>query len=128
METTRKHYIYFSLKRLTSNQGNQSNIVKILYLKALWAWCASSILVASLQSNHENHLFSLCCGDFLVTATLKVIKKVIKGLGSSEIGNSVDDDCLIFYGLSVPVVILLGYCNIRMPHLILDCSFVYATI
>ena len=110
------------------NQGNQSNHTKILYLKALWAWCASSILVASFKSNHENHLFSLCCGDFLVTATLKVIKKVIKELGSSEIGNSVDDDCLIFYGFSVPVVVLLRYRNIRMSHLVFDRSLIHTII
>ena len=110
------------------NQGNQSNIVKTFYLKALWVWCASSILVASFISNHENHLFSLCCGDFLVTATLKVIKKVIKELGSSEIGNSVDNDCLIFYGFSVPVIVLLRYRNIRMSHLVFDRSLIHTII
>ena len=89
------------------NQGNQSNHTKILYLKALWAWCASSILVASFESNHENHFVYLYCGYFLVTTALKVIKKVIKKLGSSEIGNCVDDGCLIFYALSVPVIVFL---------------------
>ena len=67
----------------------------------------SSILVASFESNHENHFVYLYCGYFLVTTALKVIKKVIKKLGSSAIGNCVDDGCLIFYALSVPVIVFL---------------------
>lgn len=66
-----------------------------------------SILVASFESNHENLFVYLYCGYFLVTTTLKVIKKVIKELGSSEIGNCVDDGCLIFYTFSVPVIVFL---------------------